>query len=65
MIKQNAAKVARETGNEYAVATTPARTAPVAVPASKPMFQPALAAGSCGGSTAAKATTRVRFCNAP
>ena len=44
--RQIAANVARETGKEYAVAITPARTAPDAVPASKPMFQPALAADS-------------------
>ena len=56
--RQSPPNTARATGKEYAVAMTPARTAPDAVPASNPMFQPALAADSRSGGTAANATTR-------
>ena len=63
--RQTPPSVVSDTGNEYAAATAPARTEPLAVPASNPMFHPALAAGRCDGSTAANASTNVRFCKAP
>ena len=55
----------KATGKDHDAATAPTTIAPDAVPASKPMFQPALASGIRLGPAAANAATSVRFCSAP